>query len=81
MTTVIWDRSKDDQARIDTDVPITRGLDFVLCHFKPHDLFPRNISTKATEGKQLTVFCKEEALAMFKQANGLDCRITALSFD
>lgn len=77
MTTVVWDKTKDDQARFDTDIAITRGLDFILRHFKPHDLFPRNISTKATEGKQLTVFSKVEALAMYKQANGLDCKIAA----
>src|ERR687886_2238921 len=40
-------------------------------------IWPRTISTKATEGKQILVYNKEEALARFKQSNYLDCRINA----
>ena len=39
--------------------------------------FPRKISTKTTEGRQILVNDKQEALARFKQANYLDCRINA----
>ncbi|MGA9843932.1 MAG: hypothetical protein WBQ25_16640 [Nitrososphaeraceae archaeon] len=73
MTTVVYGSSN-----FSPDIgAITKGLEFVLRHFNQANLFPRNISTKATEGKQLAVFNKQEALARFKQANGLDCRIAA----
>ena len=39
--------------------------------------FPRKISTKTTEGRQILVDDKPQALARFKQANYLDCRISA----
>ena len=39
--------------------------------------FPRKISTKTTEGRQILVNDKPQALARFKQANYLDCRISA----
>jgi non-catalytic primase subunit PriX-like protein len=57
---------------------VESGLDFILRHFTATG-FPRNISTKTTEGKQLEVNSKEEALARFKQADYLDCRISAYS--
>jgi len=39
--------------------------------------FPRRISTKTTEGRQILVDDKPQALARFEQANWLDCRISA----
>ena len=39
--------------------------------------FPRKISTKTTEGRKIFVDDKPQALARFKQANYLDCRISA----
>ena len=39
--------------------------------------FPRKISTKTTEGRQILVNDKPQALARFEQANWLDCRISA----
>jgi hypothetical protein len=51
------------------------GLDFILSHFK--EGFPRTISTKVSEGRQIPVSNKEEALAWFKAANWLDCKINA----
>jgi hypothetical protein len=59
------------------DYPIVKGLEFILSHFRDHNLFPRKISTKITEGRQITVYNKLEALAQFKQADFLDCRIAA----
>jgi hypothetical protein len=53
-----------------------QGLDFILNHFE-EPLFPRTISTKMTQGRQIAVHNKAEALARFNQANGLDCRIAA----
>ncbi|MGI8834032.1 MAG: hypothetical protein ACR2IS_15525 [Nitrososphaeraceae archaeon] len=38
---------------------------------------PRTVSKRTTEYRQVLVSKKEEALARFKQANYLDCRILA----
>ena len=51
-------------------------LDFILSHFED-PLWPRTISTKTTEGGQVFVYNKGEALARFTQANFVDCRISA----
>jgi Primase X len=60
---------------------VAEGLDFILKHFtKEEIIWPRKISTKTTEGRQILVRNKEEALARFKQANHLDCRISAYPF-
>lgn len=61
-----------------SDDEIKAGLDFILSHFTAF-AFPRTISTKTTEGRQLWVDNKAEALARFNQANYLDCRINAYS--
>jgi hypothetical protein len=55
------------------------GLDYLLTHFN-EPTWPRTISTKTTDKKQILVYSKEEALARFKQANWLDCRISAYPF-
>ncbi len=60
----------------DDDKTLLTGLDFILGHVK-EPIWPRNISTYATEGRQVLVFDKEQALARFKQSNFLDCRISA----
>jgi hypothetical protein len=57
---------------------IEEGLDYILSHFEGQPrLFPRTISTKTTEGRQVVVNSREEALARFTQASFLDCRISA----
>ncbi|MGC1928374.1 MAG: nucleotide-binding protein [Candidatus Nitrosopolaris sp.] len=48
----------------------------LLSHFE-EPVWPRTVSTYATEGRQVLVYNKDEALARFKQANLLDCRINA----
>jgi hypothetical protein len=55
---------------------VVEGLDFILSHFEER-IWPRTISTKTTEGRQVLVCNKEEALARYEQANYLDCRISA----
>jgi hypothetical protein len=58
------------------------GVDFLLSHLaKPE--YPRTIATLLTEGKQLVVYDKIEALAYYKEANYMDCRLAAYpySFD
>jgi Primase X len=52
------------------------GLDYILSHFVG-PIWPRNIATRTTEGRQLAVHSRKEALARFAQANWLDCRISA----
>ena len=53
-----------------------QALEFILTHFDAMD-FPRRISTRTTEDRQILVNDKPQALARFKQANYLDCRISA----
>lgn len=59
-----------------TTIIVERGLDHILSHFQG-PLWPRTVSTKATEGRQILVNSREEAIARFKRANFLDCRISA----
>lgn len=60
------------------DEQVKIGLEFILSHFSALP-FPRTISTKTTEGRQVQINNKAEALARFKQSNYLDCRINAYS--
>ena len=59
-----------------TQTDYKQALEFILTHFEAMD-FPRRISTRTTEGRQIFVNDKLQALARFKQANYLDCRISA----
>jgi hypothetical protein len=61
----------------DTEEQVTEGLDFILTHLKNSTRWPRTISTKASEGKQIRVYSKQEALLYYKNSNYLDCRISA----
>jgi hypothetical protein len=58
--------------------PIEEGLDITLDHFQ-EPIWPRSISTKTTECRQVLVDNRDEALARFKLANYQDCRISAYS--
>lgn len=58
------------------DTTVEAGLGFLLGHFQ-EPRWPRTISTRTTEGRQIKVMNREEALARFKQAKLLDCRINA----
>ncbi len=63
------------------ETALKKGLDYILSHFEHQtQIWPRTISTKATEGRQVIVYSKEEALARFKQANFRDCRISAYPY-
>jgi hypothetical protein len=55
---------------------IQEGTDFILSHFE-ESIWPRKISTHTTEERQILVYSREDALARFKKANLLDCRINA----
>jgi hypothetical protein len=58
-------------------ITLEEGLDYILNHFEGQRLFPRTISTRTTEGRQVVVNSREEALARFDQSKILDCRISA----
>ena len=55
------------------------GLDFILSHLL-EPMWPRTVSTKDTDGRQVIVNSREEALAYFKAANYFDCRISAYPY-
>jgi hypothetical protein len=59
--------------------PIFHGVDFLLSHLSKPE-FPRTIATKVTEGKQIMVSEKIEALAYYKLANYMDCRLAAYPY-
>jgi hypothetical protein len=52
------------------------GLNFILKHFE-EPLFPRTISSYATQGGQFEVYSKEEVVRAYEQSDFLDCRINA----
>jgi len=54
---------------------IEEGLDFITSHFEPKTVWPRPVFTSKT--KQVLVYNREEALAIYKRAGLLDCRINA----
>ena len=61
-------------------IKISEGLDYLLSHFPGQEqepIWPRTISTRTTDKRQILVYSREEALARFKQASWLDCRISA----
>jgi hypothetical protein len=57
------------------EMEVREGLTFILNHLD--GLWPRMISTYATKGAQKEVKNFTEAMAWFKAANFLDCRISA----
>jgi hypothetical protein len=68
-------------ATISTIAAVNEGLNYILSHFTHQmQLWPRTISTKTTEGRQIIVYSREEAMARFKQANFTDCRISAYPY-
>jgi hypothetical protein len=58
---------------------IFSGLEFLLSHLSKPD-FPRTIATKLTEGKQVPAYDNIEALAYYKQADYMDCRLAAYPY-
>jgi hypothetical protein len=58
---------------------IEEGLDFIEGHLEP-PTYGRRIATFATEGRQIFVNDREEALARFKQSSLLDCRFSAYPY-
>jgi len=71
-----YPRVKEKRLHIIDEARIEQGLDYLLTHFE-EPIWPRTISTRTTQGRQIVVFNRMEAFVRFKQANGLDCRINA----
>lgn len=63
------------------DNAVNEGLEYILSHFRHQmHLWPRTISTKTIEGRQVVVYSKEEAIAKFKQANFMDSSISGYPY-
>jgi Primase X len=62
-----------------TEKQVSEGLDFILGHFND-SIWPRTISTKLTEGRQITIYSKLEAMSYYKDSDYLDCRIGAYQY-
>lgn len=58
------------------------GLGYILCQVDDgqNQMWPRTISTKASQGRQIIINSRVEALAYFKAANYFDCRISAFPY-
>jgi Primase X len=74
--TIIATTSQNHKEELEQNV--ANGLD-VIISLLIEPIWPRTISTKTTEGRQVIVSSKQEALARYKAANFLDCRISAYS--
>src|SRR5919199_2668216 len=53
-----------------------KDIQLILDHFE-EPIFPRTISTKATQAKQVPINNIDEAYIRFEEANFTDCRINA----
>ena len=57
---------------------VKEGIDFILSHFEGRQqLFPRKISTAFSNGRQFTIYNREQILEECIKANFVDCRINA----
>src|SRR5687768_12187766 len=57
---------------------VKQGINFLLSHFEGRQrLFPRKMSIFATNGKQFTVYNKEQILEACITSNFQDCRLNA----
>jgi Primase X len=66
---------QDNETRTDN---VKEGIDFILSHFEGRQqLFPRKISTTYSNGKQFTVYNREQITNECVKANFIDCRINA----
>ena len=57
---------------------VKQGINFLLSHFEGRQrLFPRKMATLASQGKQFSVFNKEQILEACITSNFQDCRLNA----
>jgi hypothetical protein len=55
------------------------GIQFILQHFV-EPLWPRTVSTKLTDNRQVSVYNIDQALDLYKKADYRDCRINAYQY-
>jgi hypothetical protein len=67
-------RKLSEPSELSESCNIEEGLDFLLSHFQ-EPLWPRNISTASTDGKQYCVEDRARALVFYNAAQRKDCRI------
>src|SRR5262245_40323901 len=72
-------KSMTFQDHIQLEQVVAFGLDFIISLLQG-PIWPRTISTRNTEGRQIPVYNQQEALAWFKAANYPDCRISAYPY-
>jgi hypothetical protein len=65
--------------RLGPEQQVIDGLDCILS-LLCEPMWPRTISTQTTDGRQVRIYNKQEALASYKAANYLDCRISAYPY-
>ena len=69
-TTIEYQETREKKAK--------DGIDFLLSHFKNKQrLFPRKMSTFASNGKQFIVYNKEQILNACIKSDFMDCRLNA----
>ena len=65
-------------ATVKNQIKVKEGIDFLLSHFEARQrLFPRKISTLASQGNQFIVYNKEQILDACIKSNFMDCRLNA----
>lgn len=65
-------------ASIENQEKVKQGIDLLLSHFEGRQrLFSRKMSTFASNGKQFTVYNKEQILDACLTSNFIDCRLNA----
>ena len=70
MTTIVENQERE--------IKVKEGIEFLLSHFEGRQrLFPRKMSTFASQGKQFTVYNKEQILDACIKSNFIDCRLNA----
>ena len=56
---------------------VKEGLKLILGHFDGEPLWPRTVSTRNTNGRQIAVNNTQEVMTLYAAANYLDCRMNA----
>ncbi|MGZ5510836.1 MAG: hypothetical protein ACXWFC_10235 [Nitrososphaeraceae archaeon] len=65
-------------ATVENQEKVKEGIEFLLSHFEGRQrLFPRKMSTLASNGKQFIVCNKEQILNACIKSNFKDCRLNA----
>ena len=70
MTTIVENQERETQVKED--------IDFLFSHFEGRQrLFPRKMSTLASQGNQFNVYNKEQIIDACSKSNFVDCRVNA----